>query len=410
MALVFKSASQVATDYLTYLKGVKPEVDTSRTDSDWYVRSQVTGGVLSGVYADQALVSNDAFPQNARRAALQNHLFTWFNNSNFNPATQSDGNIGVSGTTGSIVPIGTPLTYLPNQAPYTATAQVTLTTAIGGGQASGIVPVSSVGVGQSQNLLPGAVLTFSSPPTGINATAIVDSLGIGDGRDEETEDEAALRILNRIQQRIRGGSVTDYAQWAFEASGEVTSSNVLRYWNGFGTVAIVITAGTTDIDTALNEGQPIVVEPSDALVAAVLAYINSVRPVTDCASVFGATEVAVNVTVQAAFLSGTVSTLMTDPLNTANQITQGDMVAREVRRAIYKTGAGGRQLNGVGYVIKADIEDTIDTNLAGAGPSSPGAFAQIVANRVVLDLGAQSDLQIAGNQVPVPGTITVVDY
>jgi uncharacterized phage protein gp47/JayE len=410
MSLTFKSASQIATDYLTYLKGIKPEVDTSRTDSDWWVRSQVVGGVIAGVYADQALISNDAFPQNARREALQNHLFTWFGNANFNPASQSDGNVIVTGSSGSTVSVGTPLTYQPNQNGYVATEQITLTASIGGGNASGLLPVSSVGVGQSQNLLPGASLIFPSPPAGVVATVLVDALGLADGRDEETEDEAAARILTRIRQRIRGGSISDFQQWAFEASGEVTTANVLRYPFGFGTVAVVITAGTTNIDAALNAGQPIIVSPSAALIATVLAYINSVREVTDCASVFGAIESPIDVTVKAAFVNGNVSTLITDPLNSPAQITQGDMVAREVERAIYKTGAGGRQINGVGYVIKGDLEYTIDQNLAGAGPAFPGQFAQIVVDRDVLDLSASgADIAISGIQVPIPGSITVLD-
>lgn len=404
MALVFYTASQVAQQYLDYLKGEKPEVNTSQQDSDWWVRAQVVGGVVAGLYSDQRLIADDAFPQNARREAIQKHLFTYFSDSNFRPATASDGNFGASGNIGSVIPAGMQAIYPPNGNIYQANATVTLTTSIGGGQASGLVAATSVGVGQSQNLLAGTVLTLPSPPAGVSSTVVVGANGFADGKNEETEDEAAARILARIRQRIRGGTQSDYQQWAFEADPSVTSANVLRYPFGFGTVALIITAGTTDIDTALNEGLPIIVTPSDALVAIVQSYVDSVRPVTDCATVLGAVPLPVNATVQVRFTSGTSATILA-----GQTLTQGQLVAREVQRAIYKTPAGGRAFGASGFVVCSELEDTIDTNLS-AGAVFPGALLQIVSDRQVANLSASGpNLMILGSQNAVPGVITVVD-
>ncbi len=404
MALVFYTASQVAQQYLDYLKGEKPEVNTNQTDSDWWVRGQVVGGVVAGVYSDQRLIADDAFPQNARREALQKHLFTYFGDSNFRAATPSDGNFGVTGTVGSVISAGMQAIYSPNGNIYTANVTVTLSAAIGGGQASGLVAATSVGVGQSQNLLGGAALNLPSPPAGVNAAAVVDANGFRDGTNEETEDEAAARILARIRQRIRGGTISDYQQWAFEADISVTSANVLRYPFGFGTVAVIITAGTTDIDTAINDGDPIITTPSDALVAAVQAYIDGVRPVTDCASVVGAVPLSVDVTVSVRFTSGNAATVLA-----GQTLSQGALVAREVQRAIYKTPAGGRQFGASGFVVCSELEDTIDTNLS-AGAVFPGALFQIVSDRQVANLSATGpNLLILGSQNAIPGTILVVD-
>ena len=90
MALLFKTPSQISTEYLEQLKTLKPEVDISRTDSDWYIRSRVVGGVLSGAYADQRKIADDAFPQSARREALEKHLNVYFD-SGFLASTVAQG-------------------------------------------------------------------------------------------------------------------------------------------------------------------------------------------------------------------------------------------------------------------------------------------------------------------------------
>jgi hypothetical protein len=81
-----------------------------------------------------------------------------------------------------------------------------------------------------------------------------------------------------------------------------------------------------------------------------------------------------------------------------------------VKRAIYKTGPGGRVLSGgtQGYVLKSEIEDTIDARL-GANSVTSGETLQIVADRTIADLSLTGpNLAISAIQVPVPGVITVV--
>lgn len=397
MTIDYKTPSEIADQYLLHVKSLKPTVNTKQTDSDWWVRSRVVGGVVAGVYADQRKMADDAFPQSARRDALERHLNLYFEEG-FKAATVAVGQIAVSGATGTTIVVGLQCQYDPNGNLYAVTEQVTLTAT------TGVVPVQSVATGQSQNLLEGALLRFASPPAGLAPSATVYGGPISDGRDVESNAEAADRILTEVRSPLAGGKVADYKQFAQDADPSVTSANVIRFPFGFGTVGIVITAGTTDIDTALDNGQPIVLIPSDDLVDKVQTYIESQNPITDCATVLRAASVPVDVTVTVRFASGDGDTVLD-----GQTLTQKQLVQREVKRALYKTPPGGRQFGGFGYVLGSEIEEVLDLNLS-ASTYTVGEKAQILADRQVAALAATGpNLRILGTQVAYPGTITVTE-
>lgn len=396
MALVFKTPEDIASEYLTTLASLKPEVNIDQTDSDWWIRAQVIGGVISGVYADQQLLADDPFPQSARADALEKMLFTYFN-SGFTPAQPSQGTVMFTGASGDVVPAGTQATYSPNGNVYQLIDDLTLTGATGAGV------MQSVDSGQDQNLLSGAILTLSSPPPdiGTTATAITD---FGDGRDIESNDEAAARLLARIRTPLAGGKVSDYISFALAADSSVVSANVLRYPFGLGTVGIVIKAGTTDVDAALNNGEPVVFMPSSGLIETVQAYIDTQRPVTDCATVLAPVEVSVDVSVSVRYVTGDNTTILS-----GQTLTNEQLVQREVQRAIYKTPTGGRQLGGSGFVVASDIEETIDLNLSGE-PYITGSIIELLLDRRVSDLSATGpNFLIGDNQIAIPGNISVIE-
>lgn len=398
MALDYKTPQQISDQYLLWLKTLKPEVNIGQVDSDWFIRSRVVGGVFSGVYADQKKIANDAFPQSARREALERGLNLYFDEG-FTPATQSIGFALVTGASGSQVVFGTQFEYGPNGNLYTATETTNFGTA-----ASASVPVQSVSTGQNQNLLEGSELTLPSPPAGIAPTATVYNGDIRDGRNIESNEQASARILRQVRTPLAGGKVADYIAFALAANNSVVSANILRFPFGFGTVGVVITAGTTDIDTAINEGLPIVRVPSDALVDEVQTYIETQNPTTDCATVFGAASVPIDCTVTVRYLSGDGSTIIA-----GQTLTQKQLVQREVSRALYKMPPGGRQFGATGFVLCSEIEEVIDLGLS-ADPYVQGNYAQILTDRQVLDLSASGpNRKILGNEVPVPGTITVTE-
>lgn len=396
MALIFPTPSELRDQYLTVLKSLKPEVDVKKTDSDWYVRGAVVGGILSGVYADQRKIADDAFPQSARREALEKHLITYFKEGFIQPQ-QSHGELLVSGTIGTVIPELTEFVYEPTGHTYQSLEEVTLT------GATGIVPIQSVDTGQDQNLLEGAALVCSTPPSGLDSEAIA-STPISDGRDVETNEEAAARILAFIRQPPAGGTSTDYERFAREGSDAVVDATVIRFLNGLGTLGIIVTAGTTDIDGALDSGVPVVRQPSNDLLEQVQAYVDVVKVETDCVTISGPNVIDLDVTVRVRFVSGNLATV--EP-NTG--LTYEELVQREVKRAIYKTPPGGRKFGGSGYVVCSEIEEVIDAGLS-ALPYAAGSYAQILADRQVDNLdGASANLLLGPADMAEPGTITVLE-
>lgn len=396
MAITIKTPSDVAEEYLLELKSLKPDVNISQEDSDWWIRSRVVGGVVAGVYADQRLIANDAFPQRARHDALERFLDLYFE-SGFTPATEANGNVIVSGTIGSTIPAGMQFVYEPNGNSYSADDTTVMDAA------TALIAVTSVAVGQAQNLIGGAELNIPSPPAGVDSEATVDENGLSDARDPETDTEARERILDRIRNPLSVGRESDYIQYAKEADSSVVTASVSRYPFGFGTVGVYITAGTTDIDKAIDEGQTINIIPSDELVEIVQDYLDINRPVTDCVTVFKPTPLEIDVTVQVRYKQGDGSTILS-----GQTLTQEELVQREVKRALYKTPVGGRVFDGEGYVLNSEIEETIDAGLS-AEFVTLGKL-EILLDRQVNDLSATgANLLILPSEAPTPGTITVVE-
>lgn len=398
MALEYKTPEEIADQYLLWLKTLKPEINIDQTDSDWWIRAQVIGGVFSGLYADQFRIADDAFPQTARREALERHLNLYFNEG-FTQPTRAVGNVLVTGQANSTVPISTLFTYEPNGNTYLSTQAVNF-----GAATSVLVPVQSINTGQAQNLLEGAELAISTPPAGVNTVAVVSGAPLSDARDVETNEQAAARILTQVRTPLAGGKESDYVQFALAADDSVVSANIIRYPYGFGTVGIVITAGTTDIDYAIDNNEPIVLIPSQVLIDKVQSYIETQCPLTDCPTVFAPASVPIDVTVTVKYSQGNGSTVLSN-----QTLTQEQLVIREVTRAIYKTPPGGRQIGGSGFVVGSDIEQVLDSSLS-AQPYALGSYAQMLLDRRVGDLSlGDANYLLNGNQIAVPGTITVVE-
>lgn len=401
MSITFKGPDQIAADYLTELKALKPEVNTGQTDSDWWVRGQVIGGVVSGAEADISAISDDAFPQSARHDAIEQHLITYFG-SGFIPAQPAVGTVLVTAAaSGQTFPNASQLIYGPNGNVYQSTATVALGTAT-----TGFVPVQSVASGQSQNLLQGSLLTIPSPPAGFQSTATVVNGDISDGRDMETDQEAVARILARIRQPFSGGTASDYQQFALEADPSVTSANVLRYPFGLGTVGVIITSGTTNIDAAIDNNEAIVRIPSQSLIDKVSAFIQTVKPLTDCVTVFGPNEIPIDVTFLRRFING-INPTDTEP---TTGLTYDALLVREITRVLYKIPIGGRNIAGSGFVLASEIEEGVDDQLS-AAPYGQGLITAVLADRQCQPLSSSGyNRGVLNNQIFKPGVITLGSF
>jgi uncharacterized phage protein gp47/JayE len=183
------------------------------------------------------------------------------------PPFYAVGSVLVSGIAGSIIPLGQQFISGSGGAgpAFGATAQTTI------GAAPTVVPIVALpgSEGTQGNLAAGTVLGLLPFIPNVAGTATVISLY--GGAAAESDDELRARVLLRIQQPPMGGDSEDYVQWALNVPG------VTRAWTsplemGVGTVTLRF---MMDDLRAANSGFPTTTD-----VAAVQAYIDSVRPVT----------------------------------------------------------------------------------------------------------------------------------
>lgn len=168
--------------------------------------------------------------------------------------SKSTGSLTATGVNGTVIAEGTRFQSLLGVT-YVSTAAAT----IAGGVATVAVDAEAVGSAGDQSA--GSALTFISPLPGVNSSVIVDSGGLINGEDSESDDDLRNRVLTRKRQPPSGGTETDYQVWAMEVSG-VTRAWTFPQLYGNGTIGV---AFARDNDTT-----PI---PSSAEQAVVRAYI-----------------------------------------------------------------------------------------------------------------------------------------
>jgi uncharacterized phage protein gp47/JayE len=221
-------------------------------------------------------IADDLMPDTAGEEILPRHAAVW--GVSRIPAAAAAGSATVAGTNGTVIPSGTALLG-PADATYATTASAT----ISGGTAT--LAVAADVAGTAGNADAGAILRLVSPIAGLSPqTATVAAGGLAGGLAEETLEAWRSRVLARIRARSKGGTATDYEQWARRAPniGQVA---VRQEWVGPGTVGLIFAmAGGT--------------APSAPDIARVEAEIAVDRPVTAQVFVVGATIVTRALTLQ----------------------------------------------------------------------------------------------------------------
>ena len=337
--------SRIETDYVSRL-GVKEPARAA------FVRAQsrAFAGAVHGLYGYLEFISQQALPD----TAVDEYLDRWC--SIFGifriPATFARGSITITGISGNVVPAGT-IVQTGDQVQYETTADATT---ISG---TATVPVTSLDAGIVGNQLAGASLSFLSPVAGINSTVTVSAGGITGGSDQETTASLRQRLIARIQTPPQGGNAADYEKWAQEADPSVTRVWVNPLEMGAGTV-------TVRFVTDDAPGGPI---PTSPVVAAVAAYIQTVRPVT------------ANVYVVAPVLNSVNLSIQLSP----NTAAVRDAVAAELNDLFIRDGSPG------GTLLISRVREAISI---AAGESDHVLISPTV--NIVSPAG----------QIPVVGTIT----
>ena len=135
-----------------------------------------------------------------------------------------------TGTNGIVIPAGSELQSTNNQV-YITDDEETIVVGVA------TLDFTASVAGEDGNDDAGITLTFVSPIAGINTSVTVDSNGISNGSDEETDDSLRERLLIRKRQPPHGGAEFDYEVWALEVSG-VTRAWAFPQYMGDGTIGV----------------------------------------------------------------------------------------------------------------------------------------------------------------------------
>jgi uncharacterized phage protein gp47/JayE len=215
-------------------------------------------------------------------------------------------------------------------------------------------PVQCETTGSSTNDPEGATLTVEQTdavPNLADNTA-VGSGGLGGGADQESDDELRIRVLQRKRETPMVGAVRDYVRWALEVPGCTRA-----YASGFVNQPPGVVVFPLFENTRLN-GIP---EQSD--IDAVIAHIDTVRPVT--ARLFVEAAVPQQIDVEISYLG--IDTIAT---RSAIEKTVTAFFAKQVRvstasnpltirRDAIASAVGRGAGDGVEFTLAAPVADLV---------------------------------------------------
>lgn len=190
-------------------------------------------------------------------------------------AAAATGTVQVTGSSGAVVAQGRTL-QSASGAQYTVDADAVVASGIA------LVAVTAVTRGEAGNVATSEKLTFTSPVVGVLASATVQAPGITGGSDIETIEALRVRVLDRMRAPPKGGTASDYVEWAKASHPDVTRAWVAGQEMSPNSVTVRVVTDAAD-------GGLI---PTTAVLEAVADYISTRRPVT--AEVYVVAPIAVD--------------------------------------------------------------------------------------------------------------------
>lgn len=271
----------------TVLARVKGDVNAELGSQAAFIRASLPwamahaeSGAVRGLYLYLRWAANQTIPDRATGAELLRWIRIWLGSKV--AATKATGTLSVTGILGANLPNGDGLSredgelYVVTGGPYPF--------AVAGTQD---VTCEAVDAGADGNYdydagPPITSLSLTSPPAGIVADCpLKTGVDIEGGADEETDEEAQIRMIERIQDAPQGGAEADYIAWA-----QASDPSVDRVWvQSFPDVAI----GTVKVlFTLFADGAAVI--PAGAILTTVANYISPLRPVTATVTVAAPTN------------------------------------------------------------------------------------------------------------------------
>ena len=177
--------------------------------------SLALGGVSYLLHKFALLISRETLPDCASATGVDRWA-NIFGLPDVVPA-KSTGPVLFTGVDTTVVPAGTEITR-GDEFAYTTDAPGTVGDVTPGEIQ---IPVTASVAGTEGDADAGVTVTLSTPISGVDSAATVDTDGIDGGVSEETVEPKRSRLLERTADPPQGGSDPDYAGWVKEAVGNV---------------------------------------------------------------------------------------------------------------------------------------------------------------------------------------------
>jgi uncharacterized phage protein gp47/JayE len=244
--------------YHTYMSLFKP-LDKTPRHNLLRVFAAADAGMYHQLLGDLGFLADQIFPDTATGEYLRLH---WSDRVPPLYAVAAAGTVQIPGVPNAAVPAGMVYASASGRRYFTEAAY-----RIGeDGTAAARVKAEESGAGT--NLPSGEVLSLvSSIPPGIDSTAVVAGDGITGGADGESDEAYLARVLQALRNATRYGKPGDFADWAVDASPEVSKAWEFKNFGVFGAL-LIQAAGGNQIDGITPVGN----------LALVTEYISTVAP------------------------------------------------------------------------------------------------------------------------------------
>jgi hypothetical protein len=244
MAITIYTEEQIANQALAFLRNRFTDRDSS-SESFLGKLARMFGMLAAGIQKSALDADNDSVP-NTKNSTSRLEEFAYVfgvpsstvGSYGRKAATPSGGGAGLcTGTLGTSFPADTQL-LAPDGITIIKLVSTVTIAGVPPGAGSVAGAFSAVTAGTQGNLAAGTILTWITPPTGSDNTVTLTT-GLSGAFDEETDQALLTRILERLQQPPKGGTASDYRQWA-EAIQGVSRAYVYPLRGGLGSVHVSI--------------------------------------------------------------------------------------------------------------------------------------------------------------------------
>jgi uncharacterized phage protein gp47/JayE len=220
--------------YNNYLSLFKPLDNTPRYNL-LKVFASSDAGMYHQLLGDLGFLADQIFPDTAAGEYLRLH---WSDRVPPLYATAAAGAIRIPGVPNAAVPAGLVYASAAGQRYFTESAGRV------GDDGAAIVRVKAEISGAETNLPPDEELSLvSSIPPGLDSKAVTAGDGVSGGADGESDEAYLMRVLQYLRNPVRYGKPGDFADWAVDASPEVSRAWEFKNFGVFGALLIQVIGG-----------------------------------------------------------------------------------------------------------------------------------------------------------------------